>query len=96
MFFQNHCAIIFFHFQIQNEYDFIVVGGGSAGAVVASRLSEIKGWRVLLLEAGGDETEISDIPSLAGYLQLTNMDWQYKTEPPPLSSPYCKAMNGDR
>ncbi|XP_073999339.1 glucose dehydrogenase [FAD, quinone] [Rhodnius prolixus] len=82
--------------QIQNEYDFIVVGGGSAGAVVASRLSEIKGWRVLLLEAGGDETEISDIPSLAGYLQLTNMDWQYKTEPPPLSSPYCKAMNGDR
>lgn len=51
------------------------------GAVVANRLSEIANWNVLLLEAGGDETEISDVPLMAGYLQLSKLDWQYKTEP---------------
>lgn len=82
--------------QILPEYDFIIVGGGSAGAVVANRLSEHKNWTILLLEAGGDETEISDIPSLAGYLQLSELDWQYKTAPPSGDSSYCLGMIGDR
>lgn len=38
-------------------------------------------WNVLLLEAGGDETEISDIPLMAAYLQLSELDWKYKSEP---------------
>ncbi|KAE8747712.1 Glucose dehdrogenase acceptor-like [Frankliniella occidentalis] len=77
-------------------YDFVIVGGGSAGAVLANRLSEVSDWNVLLLEAGGDETEISDVPSLAGYLQLSDLDWQYKTSPPGGDAAYCLAMNGDR
>ncbi|XP_038217471.1 glucose dehydrogenase [FAD, quinone]-like isoform X2 [Zerene cesonia] len=79
--------------RILPEYDFIIIGAGSAGAVVASRLSEIGHWNVLLLEAGGDETEISDVPLLAGYLQLSKLDWKYKTEPQGTS---CLAMEGGR
>ena len=66
--------------QLLPEYDFVIIGGGSAGAVIANRLSEIGYWKILLLEAGPDENEISDVPSLAAYLQLSNIDWQYKTE----------------
>ncbi|XP_046979490.1 glucose dehydrogenase [FAD, quinone]-like [Schistocerca americana] len=79
--------------RLQPHYDFIVVGGGSAGAVVASRLSEVRRWSVLLLEAGGDENEVSDVPSLAAYLQLSGLDWQYKTEP---SGTACLGMRGGR
>ena len=66
---------------LYDNYDFIVIGAGSAGNVVANRLSEVGHWRVLLLEAGDEETDISDIPLLAAYLQLGEFDWQYKTEP---------------
>lgn len=80
-------------FQLLQMYDFIVIGGGSAGAVIASRLSEIANWTVLLLEAGEDENEISDVPLLAGYTQLSKFDWKYQTSP---SSSYCLAMAGDK
>ena len=65
------------------------VGGGTAGSVLASRLTENPKWKVLVLEAGGDETEVSDVPVIAQYMQLGNLDWQFKTEPQPTA---CRAM----
>jgi len=55
-----------------------VVGAGSGGSVVAGRLAEA-GRSVLLVEAGGQAPWISHIPAMVGLLQLTDMDWQYKT-----------------
>ncbi|XP_043675678.1 glucose dehydrogenase [FAD, quinone]-like [Vespula pensylvanica] len=60
-------------------YDFIVVGGGSAGAVVASRLSDIPEWKVLLLEAGPDEPPGANVPSMVAMFLGTEIDWKYQT-----------------
>lgn len=68
---------------IQKEYDFVVIGAGSGGSVVANRLTENPDWDVLLIEAGGDETFLSDVPLLAGFNQVTSLNWGYRTEPVP-------------
>jgi len=63
------------------EFDFIIVGSGSAGAVLANRLSEDLHHSVLLLEAGGNENFISEIPIAYQLLQKTKLDWSYQTVP---------------
>ncbi|XP_049839992.1 glucose dehydrogenase [FAD, quinone]-like isoform X1 [Schistocerca gregaria] len=77
----------------RDSYDVVVVGGGSAGATLAARLSEVQGWRVLLLEAGGDEPPLADVPLMFPALQLSPLDWRFQTEP---SGEYCLAMRGSR
>ncbi|MGP6085756.1 GMC family oxidoreductase [Antarctobacter jejuensis] len=70
-------------------YDYVIVGAGSAGCVLANRLSEDPGTRVLLLEAGGsDNYHWVHIP--VGYLYCIGnprTDWGFKTAP-------CAGLNG--
>lgn len=64
--------------QVDPEYDFVIIGGGSAGSVLANRLTEIHNWKVLLIEAGGHETEITDVPIFSLYLHRSKVDWGYR------------------
>jgi choline dehydrogenase len=66
----------------QTTVDFIVVGAGSAGAAVASRLSEGGRMSVLLLEAGGKTHPLSRVPiSFAKFLTKPGVNWLYASEP---------------
>jgi choline dehydrogenase len=65
------------------EYDYIIVGAGSAGCVLANRLSQNPSNRVLLLEAGGpDSSPFIHMPAgLARLATKQDINWSYNTEP---------------
>ncbi len=58
-----------------------MVGAGTAGSIVASRLSENPGVTVLLIEAGGTENLNTDTPGLYNQLRGIKSDWAYVSEP---------------
>ncbi len=66
-------------------YDYIIVGAGSAGCVLANRLSEDPSCRVLLLEAGGrDWNPLIHMPAgIAKLVNLNSINWAYETQPEP-------------
>ncbi|KAH9503714.1 hypothetical protein Btru_067215 [Bulinus truncatus] len=68
--------------KLNSSYDYIIVGGGSAGCVLAGRLSEDPNVTVLLLEAGPDDTgnQAINIPLMGGKLWKTGLDWDYYSE----------------
>src|SRR5262245_51891033 len=86
---------------VMTTYDYIVVGAGSAGAVVAGRLSEDPSVRVLLIEAGGSHKHLSvQVPAAFPKQFKTKRDWEFYSEPEPqldgrsLYYPRAKMLGG--
>ena len=67
------------------DYDYVIVGAGSAGCVLANRLSAHTGKRVLLLEAGGSDWHpLIHMPAgIARLAKNRRLNWNYETEPEP-------------
>ena len=61
---------------LAKPYHFIIIGGGTAGSVLAARLSEQRQFRVLLLEAGGLESQLTDVPYITNIWRDSKLDWK--------------------
>ncbi|XP_073835211.1 glucose dehydrogenase [FAD, quinone]-like [Musca autumnalis] len=76
-----------------DTYDFVVVGAGSAGSVVASRLSENRQWKVLVLEAGDNPPQESEVPALSIAIRHNQYVYDYYTQ---ANARSCKAFKNNQ
>ncbi|XP_065173357.1 glucose dehydrogenase [FAD, quinone]-like [Atheta coriaria] len=74
-------------------FDFIIVGSGASGSVIANRLTEVEHFNVLLLDAGHFEDEFIKIPGLMSYSAGTDYNWGIKSVP---QRNACLAMEENR
>ncbi|KAJ0117704.1 hypothetical protein J7T55_001903 [Diaporthe amygdali] len=83
---------------MSSSYDFVIIGGGTAGLVVATRLSEVSHFRVLVLEAGKDISGDLRVKAPALYTTLlgTEADWGFQTEPQAGLGGRCASVNQGR
>ncbi|KAF5295307.1 hypothetical protein FQA39_LY13172 [Lamprigera yunnana] len=81
------------NFELVNEYDFIIVGAGSAGSVLANRLSENVNWSILVLEAGIEENYYTDVPLLAPFQTSTGFNWNFHSQ---RSNKSCLSLKNNR
>jgi choline dehydrogenase-like flavoprotein len=65
-----------------SRYDFVIVGGGTSGLVVANRLSEMRDVTVAVIEAGDSVLNNCNVTSVVGYGRSfgSSIDWAYSTE----------------
>ncbi|XP_054709898.1 glucose dehydrogenase [FAD, quinone]-like [Uloborus diversus] len=66
---------------VASEYDYIIVGAGAAGSVLANRLSELPCMKILVLEAGKSPPLLTDVPGIARAFWFSDIDWKYRTAP---------------
>jgi len=71
----------------ERNFDYVIVGAGSAGCVLANRLTQDPNTTVLLLEAGGASTGLfKDMPiAFPNYVVRRDLNWNFESEP----EPYC-------
>ncbi|XP_057339326.1 glucose dehydrogenase [FAD, quinone]-like [Microplitis mediator] len=65
----------------EESFDFIIVGGGTAGSVLAARLSDQSDWKVLLIEAGTYPSARTDVPQLSSGAKRNSEEYDYPAEP---------------
>ena len=67
----------------QSHFDYVILGGGTAGLVVASRLSEDSQITVAVVEAGNFERNTPNVTNttILGIAERTRLDWQYESVP---------------